>query len=182
MYPGMKQDSVFATEDIIAILGRQITNQEHKGDFEQMLEFVVEQALLAQRKYTNSYRGFRVGCAVYAHNGGKIRSNSRVRVFTAGNLKPAKHIVKLCAERRAVLKAQAEGYPHIIGMVIAGLPQADVDSLLVTPTLHPCKACRNFFASTLGIHSTMQIVTITPQKDRWERMTLGELMRFHKTH
>ncbi len=176
----MQSHSKFMAEDVRSILGRTITAADHHAGFDSMLEFVTLQALLAFRKDTNSYRGFRVGCAVYAHNGENRRADSHARVFMAGNEKQTPETIKLCAERKAILKARSARYPHIVGMVIVGEPQGDKDSLLVTPTLHSCLSCRNFFQSTSGITADTQIVTIEPKSGEHERMTVGEMIRLHQ--
>jgi cytidine deaminase len=144
-------------------------------------EYIKHRALIAYRKETYSYRGFKVGCAVLAHNGETVRAYFRTAVFSEGNLKKRSHDIKLCAERRSILKAQRAGYPNIAGMVIVGKCQADQDSLLVTPTLHSCLACRMFFMSTPGITNQTIIVTFEPDEEIMEVMTVEELLKLHKT-
>jgi cytidine deaminase len=177
---GMLEANRFTEEDIHCILSRTVSFQEHLDGFNQMLEFMVDQARAAAEK-AESYRGFKVGCAVYACTGGKTRMHSRTRVFTGANSKPSPHAVKCCAERRAILAAQDMGYKEIVGMVIAGEPQADADSKIISPTLHPCLACRNFFTGTSGITANTQLLTIRLFEVAWERMTVGELIRLHRS-
>ncbi len=139
---------------------------------------MIEAAKKAQRS-GNSYRDFRVGCAIWAFNTQAIYVEKRWAVFTGSNIKVAKDARPVCAEQIALGAARSAGYDKIIAMVVVGEPQEDSESGLRFKTLHPCGECRKVFQVTSEISSETLLLTITPDEQTWEHFSMGELIALH---
>ncbi len=101
---------------------------------------LVDRAIAATAK-SQSYRSFRVGCAVLAYRT-DAPSGERFRVFVGANVKVSKDARPVCAEAVAILSAYHAGYDCIIGLVVVGGRNEDHESGLVPETLHSCGECR----------------------------------------
>jgi cytidine deaminase len=141
-------------------LDRFIPADEHLDRFGAALEYLLIRAReIAQR--ADSYRGFKVGCAMYAFR--RCPENlellgSRWKIFCGYNTKPTKDSLKICAEHRALMSARQAGYTRIVGMAVVGDPQPD-DSGILHPTLHPCKMCIDMFRHAPEVKGRTAIVT-----------------------
>ena len=132
-----------------------------------------------------SYRGFRVGCAAYAYRPDAYYVEDRHKIFLGANLKPNHDKVrwpKVCAEQVAILGARSAGYTRVIGLVVAGAPQAAEESGIASPTLHPCGECRRMFTS-LGdiVRLDTPIVTVRLKEYAVEAFTVADLLKIHGT-
>ncbi|MCL5435623.1 MAG: hypothetical protein M1275_00910 [Patescibacteria group bacterium] len=160
------------------ILTREIEEWEHLDNWYKMLEHLVIRARTAASG-ANSYRGFAVGCSVWAYKPNTPIWAQPWKIFTAANEKISPSEVKNCAERKAVLAALAENYTRIIGLVVAGRPQADADSKLIERALPPCLACRKFLLSTPGVSAQTRILMVHLTEPIGEEITFEELLRRH---
>lgn len=141
--------------------------------------YLIAQALEA-RKHASSYRNFHVGCAVWAFKSRTTELRGRWAIFTGSNIKLAKDSRPICAEQFAFGAVRSGGYDQIIAMVVAGEPQEDAESGLLSHTLHPCGECRKIFQATPEISPDTLLLTITPGMEAYERLTIRELIALHR--
>ena len=66
-------------------------------------------------------------------------------------------------------------------MVVSGPVQPDDGSGLETPTLHPCKFCREYISEQHIIGKDTLIMSVLPDADDFEVYTPAELQRLHQT-
>ena len=141
------------------------------------------------RGLARSYRGFNVGCAVYAYRADAGHPADRWGTFYGMNVKVNKEAPKICAEVIAISAAYAAGYTEVLGIVVVGEPQLDVHSGLECKTLHPCHECRLFLRDHPIVPRHARIITALPpvelsseedDKAWWETQTLNQLLRLHK--
>lgn len=106
--------------------------------------FTVDQARMAAQNEAYSYRGFRVGAAVFALN----PATQETAVLSGANTKSNKHKTKICAERKVLQQAKKAGLTEAIGIVVAATTDVDLIEEVngaPSPTLHPCQECQHFF-------------------------------------
>lgn len=126
-----------------------------------------------------SYRGFKVGCAVFVWRPKGVGLTERYRVFKAANAKPLKTGQKFCGEMTAVCYARSNGFERVIAIAVAGLPQADDGSGIEPQTLHPCEVCRPFLASLPEVSRDTIILSVHNHSGKVEEHTLEEILRIH---
>jgi len=108
----------------------------------------------AQENAYAPYSMFRVGAAVYTHDG---------ETFSGVNVENAAYGATMCAERSALAAAVAAGYTDIEAVAVVG----DSES----PTV-PCGCCRQALAE---FNPEMRVI-MGGQKDDVMVMTLDELL------
>ena len=119
---------------------RIISEEEQLIYLQGAMPFLIRKAREAANRHSVSYRGFRVGCAAYAYRPDAYYIEDRHKIFLGANLKPNHDKTrwpKVCAEQVAILGARSAGYTRVIGLVVAGEPQADEESGIISPTLTP---------------------------------------------
>jgi len=145
------------------------------------LEFLANEAKKVAER-ARSYRGFRVGCALFAYNPHAYYYNDVHKVFRGVNIKLGPNSHKVCAEQAAINAAISEGYILIIAMAIAGIPQVDDHSGINSDTLHSCVNCREFFGKLPEIKPDTLIRTAHLRKgDIYEEFTIRDLLRLHNS-
>ncbi|OGI27686.1 MAG: hypothetical protein A2359_03200 [Candidatus Moranbacteria bacterium RIFOXYB1_FULL_43_19] len=94
-------------------------------------------------------------------------------------MKPLAHGPNMCAEAVAAQAARHAGYELIVGIVIAGEPQEDHKSGLITLTLEPCGNCRTFLSAMLEMREDTEIITVHLENDIHEVHTFGQILTKH---
>lgn len=120
------------------------------------------------REQAISYRDFKVGCAVLAHNP-EAPEEKCLAMFLGANIKATKESRPICAEQVAVQAARCSGYPDIIGIVVVGVPQPQEDphSHVDFLALDPCKECVTTFKHTPGVKLDTYVVTFNTEVATW---------------
>ena len=147
----------------------------HQAAFQRRRKNLIRRARKAAAR-ANSWRGFRVGCAVLAWNGKKYQS------FVGANVKPVDGGSKFCSEWQAIGTARAEGFHLIVAVVVSGKPQMDQRSGFEPPTLHPCEACRFLMRNISEILDDTIILTVCNSEGPEEEMSFLELWELHRYH
>ncbi len=130
------------------------------------------------RKKANSYRHFRVGCAVLAYNPNKLWQP--VRIFAAANYKPDKKGERNDhAEQRVIEKARKAGYTEILMLVLVGDYQVDQQSGRESLTLHLCGHCRDLSVQSPLITAHTIFIMERPDRTAREEFVRAELLRYH---
>ena len=160
---------------------RSIEQREKLSGFWQIIEYLIQRAREA-RAMADSWRAFDVGCSLLAFKAHPVRVGDRYRIFNGTNVKPEEDDgVDMHAEGIALEAARMAQYDEVIGMVIVGEPEPHEDA---SPTLRPCKKCRQFFTrSSLVINDTI-IFTITHSEyepEAFEIFTCKELLELYQT-
>jgi cytidine deaminase len=141
--------------------------------FEEQISDLLHLARTTARN-AQSYRDFRVGCAVYAYS----LTQGTCAVFLGANQKPEPGPTwKMCAEKEAATKAINKGFNRIIGMAIAGDVQADEETGIESEILPPCGECRRSLLSLSGVYHDSRLVLAHLSDDGVMQMTtVGELL------
>jgi cytidine deaminase len=160
---------------------REIFPAEQLARFEASTLYLLTTAREIARHAAVSYRGFVVGCAVWAFRTHTEYREERWKVFRGANFKAHVAWSTVCAEQVAVHSARCAGYDRIIGVVVVGEPQQDSESGRVSPTLHPCGKCRRTFESLPEVDQATRIVTAHLEEDGViEEFTFRQLAAFHR--
>jgi cytidine deaminase len=136
---------------------------------------MVDRARISADLYANSYRGFKVGAAVL----GISPDHPLPKIFTGANQKPAPEIPKSCAERTALLNLIQNGFQRAVAIVVAGPVRDTTVNRVVTPTLHPCNECQQFFKESPVVSDDTFIMTSGHKIDEYEFYTASELYDLH---
>lgn len=153
--------------------------EDHLPAFWQIAPYLADEARRVAKECAMSYRQFCVGSALYAFNSRPYYASDFYRVFRGSNMKPYPDGPSICAEIVATLAAKHERYELIIGIVIAGQPQEDHASGLITPTLQPCGKCRSLLAAMPEIREDTVILTVNLQDDGYEIHNFAEILAKH---
>lgn len=140
----------------------------------QKLIHIIDLSAQAREQLGESYRGFKVGCAVLALD----ESGGRTGVYFGGNFTPYRGADWNCAEKRALESVESKGFDTVLALAVTGEPQVD-NSGVESPTLHPCSRCRHLFAESGLILPETLIATATPDLENFELHSLISLMRRH---
>lgn len=157
-------------------------SDEHRALLQVFLEHLPRlrgMALLAREKAV-SWRDFRVGNAVLAASPPEGSGLPELGEYSGANMKASEHSRTVCAEAQGVGAARSAGYTHIVGIVVAGVPQEDSQSGLVTPTLEPCGECRALFSNLPEIGMNTLIATFHAETSVWELQYFQELLAKHE--
>jgi cytidine deaminase len=139
----------------------------------------------AARQYARSYRNFRVGAAALSlfYNPEGL---SRFGFFMGANVKPVQgsDVINVHAEHELMIQTEQEKYPDenasIPFFVVIGDMQADQQTGIETPTLHPCGVCRNtFLENDTPINLDSICVTARPDLKEIEWYTVRSLIDYH---
>lgn len=133
------------------------------------------------RDVAQSYRGFQVGCAIWAADTRASNLNDCSRIFVGSNTKVAQNARTVCAEQVAFGAARSSGYHRIVALVVMAEPQLDQDGAMPL-TLHPCFECLRVFESSPEFLPETRILTITPNELVYEDFSLEELLAFQSGH
>lgn len=141
------------------------------------------------REYAQSYRDFRVGCAMlvsYEHD------PHQLYVYRGMNIKLNADDPKTCAEQvtgyaATRFKPRAKSRPRkvtIRGLVVVGEAQTEEHlKVLDLSTLHPCKLCRMWFrfgdANIKMLDDTRIVTALPPPHDKSIMQTFDQLVRVH---
>lgn len=141
--------------------------------FVERVPIMIEEAREIREQDTESYR-IKVGSVALATDAAGLS----VGIFPGGNTKLNKADVKVCAETRAIRRAEKAGLTNIIGLVVVGDPQADDGSGLDSPILHCCEECR-VGNLTKKCNDDTLILTAHPFKDKFQLQTAHEMIDLH---
>ncbi|MDE1874222.1 MAG: cytidine deaminase [Candidatus Micrarchaeota archaeon] len=129
-------------------------------------KLLLDAAELAMRQAYNPYSKFSVGAAVLAKDG---------TIFTGANVENASYGNTICAERSAILNANAAGHRDIVALaVIAGGEKPNKGA----PSFS-CGACRQaeFEASQVS-ELDIRIITSNTDRSKISVMKISELLPF----
>ena len=124
---------------------------------------LLDEAAKAMETAYNPYSGFFVGAALRTSDG---------QIFTGSNVENAAH-GSICAERSAIVRANARGYRHFTAVAVI----ARGKDFSTTKATAPCGACRQMlyeFAQLVGVN--IQIILSTTQKDKIILTDIEELL------
>jgi cytidine deaminase len=153
---------------------------EHWHLIKGLIWYLADEARRVALESSVSYRPFPVGCALLAFKPDAYYYEDVHKVFRGANVKTGKDRAKICAEQVAINAARAERYKLVIGIAIAGNPQPDDKSGLISKTLHPCYDCRESFRVLPIIHPDMRILSVHIEDDGiFEEFTVKELWQMH---
>ncbi len=176
-------DKAFA--DFIAKAQQPLTSGElatqHNKVARELLPHMVERARLMAASHDDSWRHFRVGCAVLAYRPeyepfDHPNHPDRYKVFEGWNIKKEENGPKICAEQMAISAAMAAGYTTAIVVVVSGPVQADGATGIVGRTLRPCDGCRQFLRTAGIVKNGTHIVTVDPDAREIEILTCEGLL------
>jgi cytidine deaminase len=141
-----------------------------------MVPFMVDlaRATANDDNQTYSYRDFRVGAVLMA----LVEGTNEIGTFSHGNLKKQSHTDKVCAERKALQRADKAGFTKAIGIVVAGTSDRDAIaevSMRPTATLHPCEDCRHRFNEHPLVRPETLVISAGLDKDIYQVHTVKEL-------
>lgn len=142
------------------------------------LPFLIRQAGDTAGRWSDSYRGFRVGAAALAYSAG----HSVMAIMTGANIKPSPDSpINIHAETMAIAKARHWQVPNIYAMAVWGPTQPDQQSGIASPTLHMCGLCRAMAASpdTPEISDRTLIVSGNADFSVAELYTVPEIVAYH---
>lgn len=143
--------------------------------------YQMEKANLANLARTAAFRGlnyrdFLVGSAILGFNG------QEYKIFEGANLMLAKDEAKICAEGHALRNLTFAGYSQVIAIAVAGLPQPDKESGIISPTLHPCGGCRGMLIRLKErqvVQDDTRIYTVHLFEDIEEEYELQDIIKLH---
>jgi cytidine deaminase len=127
---------------------------------------------------TFSYRGFRVGTTLMA----MVDGTKEIGIFSHGNLKKQSHTDKVCAERKALQRAQKAGFTRAIGLVVAGTSDREAIaavSMRPTATLLPCEDCRHRFREHPLVTPDTLVISTGLERDIYQVHTVSELDAYY---
>lgn len=129
------------------------------------------------RDHGYSWRGFKVGAAVFA----MTYSPSRYRIVAGANYKPSEESeVNVHAEQLATQRARDFGHDVISIIGVVGDTQLDQQSGHATHTLHPCGKCRNALGSSPLVHPKHTLIaSALPDFRTIELSTISRLTQYH---
>lgn len=153
--------------------------------FEEIRDHMIHTAWILQWQ-NQSYRNFGVGAAALAYD----TREGIAKLIIGVNFKRNPQDRKYCAEADVADRLWARGFDTVTALVICGPPQPDEASGLVTPTLHPCAACRDMFLCFPAFRDDSLIVTTHVKLDVFrskfnvtaEEHTVPELLARHGHH
>jgi cytidine deaminase len=125
-----------------------------------------------------SYRNFRVGAALLAFS----TDTEKIGIFTGFNVKTHPENaaqINIHAEQMALTKARHWRFNSVGSLAVWGEPQADTQSGLEPPTLHPCGLCRELLAKSPETKGTTPILSANPDFSICEVYGLDDLLLMH---
>jgi cytidine deaminase len=125
---------------------------------------VLDEAAKVMNTAYNPYSKFYVGAALLSQNG---------QIITGSNVENAAYGSTICAERAAILRANAMGIRTFdkVGIIARG---EDFDTTEVTA---PCGSCRQMLYESAQISErNLEIIMATTKKDKVVVATIEELL------
>ena len=142
--------------------------------FVSAVPYMIDTARFMAGNEAHSYRNFLVGAAVFALQ----PATQETDVFSSGNLKASRGKEKVCAEKKALNKAQKAGFSRVLGIVVVATTDrakiAEVTNM-PTATLHPCDDCLTMFEGHSQVRDDTLVVTAGIDVDIYEVHTHKEL-------
>jgi len=133
-------------------------------DLEEMQRKVLDEAQKVMNTAYNPYSNFYVGAALLSQDG---------QIITGSNVENAAYGSAICAERAAILRANARGIRTFDKIAIIARGK-DFDTTEVTA---PCGSCRQMLYESAQISErNLQIIIATTKKDKVVVTTIGELL------
>jgi len=133
-------------------------------DLEEMQRKVLDEAEKVMNTAYNPYSNFYVGAALLSQDG---------QIITGSNVENAAYGSAICAERAAILRANAMGIRTFDKIAIIARGK-DFDTTEVTA---PCGSCRQMLYESAQISErNLQIIIATTKKDKVVVTTIGELL------
>lgn len=142
--------------------------------FIERVPFMIGLARETARQDSFSYRGFRVGSAIFAID----HELSGFAIFAAGNTKRSPAADKVCAEKKATIRAEKAGLEMAIGYVTVGTTDRTQIREVTgkdTPTLHPCAHCLELLAESPIVSDDTIIFTGGLDQDVAQAHKFGQL-------
>ncbi len=113
------------------------------------------------------YSGFHVGAALYSASGTDI--------ITGANVENAAYSPTFCAERSAIVRANAMGLRRFNGIAVIARGK-DFETSEVTAPCGPCRQMLYELAQVSGVDKSFEVIMSTTKKDRIIIATIGELL------
>lgn len=143
-------------------IGRQVPFEELSEEEQKLLQA----ARKTMKRAHNPYSRFYVGAAVSANG----------KVVTGANVENAAYGESICAERSALVGANALGYGDRCKAIAVVARGRDSPTTKITA---PCGSCRqmiNEFAQRSGVDEDFKIILSTTRFDKVVVTTIGELL------
>jgi len=135
-------------------------------DLEEIYKKLVDEAAKAMEKAYNPYSHFYVGAAILSEDG---------QIITGANVENAAYGSSICAERSALVRANAMGLRNFdkIAIITRG---DDFDSLDVAS---PCGSCRQmFFEFSQAYGKDLEVIMSSTKKDKIIVTSISKLLPF----
>jgi len=134
------------------------------GALTEIQKKLLDEAEKAMGNSYSPYSNFSVGAAILTHDG---------RIVTGTNMENAAYGSTVCAERAAILRANAMGYRMYRAVAIIAKGR-DFDTQEVTA---PCGSCRQMLYESSQISECdLEIIMSTTNKDKIIIGSIGELL------
>ena len=154
-------------------------NQNHEQEFKRKKLELVRQA---REIYYNAdnYRSFFVSAIFLVWHDGEYSTYKGVNVMHD------KGGPKCCAEKGAYIGARADGLCKqpddvVVAVIVVGKPQPDSGSGKKSPTLHPCRECRQMLVAIPAVQDDTIIYTTGPNElDPFEEQRFNQLYSYHE--
>ncbi len=125
---------------------------------------LLQQAKLVMETAYNPYSRFYVGAALLSRDG---------QIITGSNVENAAYGSTICAERSALVRANAQGVRVISKVAVIGRG----DKFDTTEVTGPCGSCRQMLYETAQISERdLEIIMATTKMDKIVIATIGELL------
>lgn len=130
----------------------------------QMQKTLLNEAAKAMETAYNPYSHFYVGAALLSQDG---------QIITGSNVENAAYGSTICAERAALVRANAMGIRTFGKVAIIARGEA----FDVTEVTAPCGSCRQMLYEAAQIsEADLEVIMATTQKDKIVLATIGELL------
>jgi len=129
-------------------------------DYQRLLN---EAEKVMDRAY-NPYSGFSVGAALLTKNG---------KIITGANVENAAYGSSICAERAAILRANAEGYREFCAIAVIAKGK-DSDTTGITAPCGECRQVLNEFSQVS--ECDFDVILSTTKKDKIAIFKLSQLL------
>lgn len=154
--------------------------KEHTQTFLAHIKYCLKRAERARDRWAIQDREFHVGAAFYV-----LTEDGQFEIIDGANVmvrdpQTREVRVRICAEVACLHACDPKEVVRVIGVVVVGPQQADDESGIDRPTLHPCGACRRMFRdSSLFDDGTLFITVNADNTNIREEHTLGDILKLH---
>lgn len=125
---------------------------------------MLDEAEKAMEKAYNPYSGFCVGATLLTKNN---------KIITGANVENAAYGSSICAERSAIVRANAEGHRMFKAVAVIARGK-DFDTTEITAPCGECRQVLNEFAQVSEYD--LDVILSTSQKDKIEIWKISELL------